>query len=215
LGIVSFIICYDLAGLTPCVNIPQQKSAPTGLMLCTSALRATWCSLLRRWGSCYRSTWKAQAVEMHNNDAPVLRSGPNLVLRVVRRNGRQAGTWDLLHIYDGFPFGCQPRRGITLFISACCSTLPLCAAYCCRGRRSSSSYSSPRCRSYSSSIGWVSGCTNPVPEFKAHGHEFRFLFILEDQAFFGLMKFILRARFFFVYLRLKILVHMFNGGVHP
>jgi hypothetical protein len=43
-----------------------------------------------------------------------------------------------------------------------------------------------------------------------HGHEFRFLFILEDQAFLELMQFILRTRVL-VYSRLKIILLMLNG----
>jgi hypothetical protein len=44
--------------------------------------------------------------------------------------------------------------------------------------------------------------------------KFRFLFILKDLAFLELMQFILRIRFL-VYPRLKIMVLMLNGCVHP
>jgi hypothetical protein len=62
-----------------------------------------------------------------------------------------------------------------------------------------------------SSIGWESGCINPTSEFK--WCEFRFLFILEDYDFLGLMQFILRTRFM-LYPRLKILILILNGCIH-
>jgi hypothetical protein len=61
-----------------------------------------------------------------------------------------------------------------------------------------------------SSTGWGVDIQTQHLSSNPHGHEFRFLFILGGQA----LQFILRTMFP-VYSRLKILVLMFNGYVHP